>query len=215
VKFFIFLFFVCSISQAGLPPPDFSKLQGKQLSKRIFTTSQGTSLDLTQLQDSSFILVPLYTGCLYSCPLVIKNLISAYKELPDTKKIPVILFSFDPDETLDSMKTFEQNMKLPAKWFLVTLFDKNGKQSFLDEIGFHYFNAGNDQFEHPNIAYIFRKKLTIFNYILGITFNKEELKQKIESTQTEQVSTKFLFYLFCISVLSFIIIFIFRYKRKA
>ena len=74
---------------------------------------------LTELGPDPIILLPLYTSCMGSCPVLTRKLQSELARLNSHASYHVVLFSFDPAETSESLKLFRERERLPGEWLMV------------------------------------------------------------------------------------------------
>lgn len=65
------------------------------------------------------IVLPVYTRCAVSCPVLTRKLKQEAARLGDGAVYRVLFFSFDPSEDAQSLRAFREREQLPAKWMLV------------------------------------------------------------------------------------------------
>lgn len=65
------------------------------------------------------IVLPVYTRCAMSCPVLTHRLKQEAARLGDGALYRVLVFSFDPSEDAQSLRAFREREQLPAKWMLV------------------------------------------------------------------------------------------------
>lgn len=90
---------------------------------------------LKELGPDPVILLPLYTRCMGSCPVLTRKLRSELVRLNSNASYHVVLFSFDPAETSESLKLFRERERLPREWLMVRG-DEVEIRKFIDF--FHY-----------------------------------------------------------------------------
>jgi cytochrome oxidase Cu insertion factor (SCO1/SenC/PrrC family) len=120
------------------------------------------------------ILAPIYTRCPLACPLIAEALKRA---AADAKASPtsyrVVLFSFDPRDTPEKLRTFRDLHRLPLGWTLATAARPGDARRLLDSIGYHYAEAGG-QFIHPNAVMALTANLTTAKTMIGTTYDIDE-----------------------------------------
>lgn len=100
---------------AVLPAPTEA---GKIPNITVWNESDQQSTLYTQLdQTGPAFLLPVYTHCTMSCPVLAARLIRESATLHPGYQ--VLIFSFDPAETAASLRDFRREQKLPATWLLV------------------------------------------------------------------------------------------------
>lgn len=81
------------------------------------------------------LVLPVYTRCTMSCPVLAQGLVKQTAQLTGTGPYRVLIFSFDAGEDSASLTKFRQTEGLPANWILVRS-DAGDIRRFCDF--FHY-----------------------------------------------------------------------------
>ena len=63
--------------------------------------------------------LPLYTHCTMSCPVLATRLARESAKLPAGARFRVLIFSFDPADDAAALRDFRRQEQLPASWILV------------------------------------------------------------------------------------------------
>lgn len=65
------------------------------------------------------IVLPVYTRCTMSCPVLARMLVQQTSQISDGAPYRVLIFSFDPGDDAAALRQFRAQKGLPAKWILV------------------------------------------------------------------------------------------------
>ena len=79
--------------------------------------------------------LPVYTHCTMSCPVLASRLIHETQQLAPGTAFRVLIFSFDPADDAASLRAFRLQEKLPASWMIVRSTDTDIRR--FDDY-FHY-----------------------------------------------------------------------------
>ncbi len=154
-------------------------------------TSQPTSLRamLDQSNGSPVILLPVYTRCTASCPTLTRNLAKALSGINPLQPYRVVLFSFDPLETSESLRLFRVRQHLPPDW---KIFRSNPADiRRLLEFFRYSVMTQNSTLVHPNELFVLDSALIWRSTLLGEDWNGRELADAIAQTRSPGILTRF------------------------
>lgn len=124
-----------------------------------------------------YVIVPIFTHCRGTCPIITQNVRLGYLDLEESDRPNVIVFSFDASETSESLKAFYEQMDLPATWKLVRS-DARQIREFYDALSFK-FMMSDDQFVHPNQFFVFNSDKKWVTSVVGIDAWPKDLKEAL------------------------------------
>jgi cytochrome oxidase Cu insertion factor (SCO1/SenC/PrrC family) len=123
------------------------------------------------------LILPVYTQCTISCPIQTQKLKQGLAELTG-RPVRVIVFSFDPQETSESVAQFRKLHGLPLEWKVVRASEAPTSGFF--EF-FHYaVMTESGQFVHPDRIFVLNGSLQWQASIEGLNWNPDELRQVVE-----------------------------------
>jgi cytochrome oxidase Cu insertion factor (SCO1/SenC/PrrC family) len=65
------------------------------------------------------IVLPVYTRCTMSCPILARMLVQQTSQLSGGPPYRVLIFSFDPGDDAEALRQFRAQKNLPSSWILV------------------------------------------------------------------------------------------------
>ena len=65
------------------------------------------------------IVLPVYTRCTMSCPILARMLVQQTSQLSGGAPYRVLIFSFDPGDDAEALRQFRAQKNLPSSWILV------------------------------------------------------------------------------------------------
>ena len=137
---------------------------------------------LREAGNGPVILLPVYTRCTMSCPVLAAKLKAETARMMYGQSYRVLLFSFDPSEDAASLRGFREREKLPGKWMLVRA-EETDIRRFSDF--FHYsIMADGAMFVHPNQIFLLDHTLRWRATIIGVDWDATELgnwMQRVEA----------------------------------
>lgn len=146
------------------------------------TTDQGHTLSLRSLTLSKkgvTVLLPGFTTCHGTCPV----LVQLYKRI-STKDVSIVFFSFDPDESTNSLAMFREHSGLDANWTLIHA-SLNDTQKLLTSLQYTVMK-GEAGFQHPAQAFVFTKDLQWIGSLYGTNVSASEFVQIVDSAHFHQ-----------------------------
>ena len=143
---------------------------------------------LTEFGPGSIILLPVYTRCMGTCPVLARKLRSELAQLNSPASYRVVLFSFDPAETRESLKRFRKQEQLPAEWLMVRG-DEAELRRFFDF--FHYsVMKENGALIHPSELFLLAndagigKELHWRASLVGVEWSARDLEKELKELQS-------------------------------
>lgn len=122
------------------------------------------------------LILPVYTRCAISCPIQSQKLKQGLAEL-NQRPLRVILFSFDPQETSESLAQFRKVQTLPSDWKLVRA-PETATVGYFEF--FHYpILTGSGEFVHPDRIFVLDAALRWQASIEGLNWDLQELRQVV------------------------------------
>ena len=122
------------------------------------------------------LILPVYTRCTISCPIQSQKLKQGLAEL-NPRPLRVILFSFDPQDTSESLTQFRKVQALPSNWKLVRASETEAAGYF--EF-FHYpILTESGEFVHPDRIFVLDASLRWQASIEGLNWGPAELRQVV------------------------------------
>ena len=152
---------------------------GKPLADITFIDDAGRSRSLSDLRGTPLILVPMYTRCQATCGRVgvaVRTALLASTLSPDRYR--VLFFSFDPEETTETLREFRQRELLPASWIVATA-TREENIRLMDSIGFTYETA-RGEFAHPNMIVVTTPQLRVASYLFGTQFRSAQFEEALQ-----------------------------------
>ncbi len=174
IWFFIFpicFFFKLAVSKE-LPNESIYNL------KSILYEYNGNSTDISCLQGKVQIFSMIYTNCKTVCPIIISNMKSLEKIIPEdiAKNVGFVLISLDPErDSISSLNKFFDDKKFTKdKWRLF----KTSKEETLKialTAGIKYKKEKNNEYTHSNLIIVLDRDGVIKFHHQGLDKNYENL----------------------------------------
>jgi cytochrome oxidase Cu insertion factor (SCO1/SenC/PrrC family) len=146
--------------------------------------SQPTSFGafLGQAGSGPVILLPMFTRCSASCPILTHKLVTALAGMQGVEPYRVIVFSFDPLETDESLRLYRAQEHLPAEWRMVRARESEIREFF----GFFRYTVMNQDgtLIHPNEIFLLDQALNWRWTLVGEDWTKEDLAVAIRQTRS-------------------------------
>lgn len=121
---------------------------------------------------SPVILLPVFTRCAASCPVMVQALKKALAGIP--ADFHVVIFSFDPHDTAADLARFRKEEGIPTDWRLVRSSGEAATRPFFDQLNYHFMNAAGG-FNHPNRLFVFSPAYRWSGAFTGRDFTAQEL----------------------------------------
>jgi len=132
------------------------------------------------------IVLPIYTHCSLSCPVLTRKLKQETALLGNNPPYRVLLFSFDPLESAQSLRTFRESEQLPAKWILVRTQDA-GILQFSDFFHYSILTEGR-VLVHPNELFLLEHDLRWRATLVDVSWEATELQRWMGRIESPGVS---------------------------
>lgn len=174
----------------SLPQDSIFLIEDYSNSKERWVNQDGKTKSLRDFQGKISIVSMIYTGCQFSCPLIIAKMKSIEAALPNNLKSEVqfLLFSFDPArDTVAQIKKKVLSHKLnPNNWQILTGTIKNVSE-LAAALDFKYKKLENGDFNHSNELLALNQDGVIFhkmhNLDLGLQDLLVELKKALKLSE--------------------------------
>lgn len=126
-----------------------------------WTTQDGESLELKELQGKVLVMVMIYTSCDFSCPQLVEDMKAieaslSRKQLKDTQ---LIMVSIDPEtDTPERLKEFAIENDMEEDHWLLLRGTPTATQEFAAVLSVKYTRISPIDFAHSNIISVFDKE---------------------------------------------------------
>jgi cytochrome oxidase Cu insertion factor (SCO1/SenC/PrrC family) len=188
------LYFAPTIAGQTLLPPDASRTVGNLIRFDGFVDENGRELSAALPKQElerdprpnlrAWIISPMYTRCPGTCPAITANLRRALDQSGlAPSEYRVVSFSFDPNETAESLRAFRARLQLPPQWLTLRAGDPQALERTLRALDFRTITIGNGDFEHPNLVAVLAPDLRLAGYLFGINFSPSELARLVRSAR--------------------------------
>jgi cytochrome oxidase Cu insertion factor (SCO1/SenC/PrrC family) len=174
----VVLHVAASAAASTLLPPDATATIGQRIPFDGFVDEYGHPFSLQPLERDPrpWVISPMYTRCLGTCPAITASLRRA---LDRSRLAPaeyrVLSFSFDPNETNDGLRQFRTRMQLPADWLLLRASNPQALERTLKSLDIRTLTRGDGNFEHPNLVAVLAPDRRLVAYLFGINFTAADL----------------------------------------
>ena len=137
---------------------------------------------LTQSGGGPVILLPIFTRCAASCPVLTRKLETALGGLNPAEPYRVVVFSFDPLETSESLRLYRLQQHVPADWKIVRSNEDEIRRFF----GFFRYAVMNldGKLVHPNAVFLLDRDLRWRWTLVGEDWPGAELASAIKLTRS-------------------------------
>lgn len=197
-------------------PPDEKRTIGTRVPDVTLISEDSTTFTLGSLATGKPIVVsPIFTTCQQTCPMITTNLRDALASIGEPGVgYHVISVSFDPADGPAQLRTYRQEMSLPADWKLAVATPENLKQ-LLDAIDFDYSVLPDGGFVHANVVAILTPALTVSSYQHGVTYETEALRHALENAVKEtSLVNHYRPYILAVAILALASVFIALYTTR-
>jgi len=136
----------------------------------------GRTRSIEQWKGSPAILVPMYTRCPTSCPMItegLKKATAAAKADPTSYR--VVLFSFDPRDTPADLREFRARHQIPIAWSMATAKPADVRR-LLEALDVRV----SDFMMHPNVAIAITPDLRPAKSMFGTSFSGSEIDAALD-----------------------------------
>jgi protein SCO1/2 len=170
--------------------PEWEKISGTTLPDIVFTDAAEKNVRLSDYNDKTLILHPMFTHCPNTCLFVSSRLASAVKSLPAKERadLQILSFSFDPQETSQSLKKFEKTFQVNSSLWKVVRTDPVNIGRMLKALDFRTMQLNNTNYDHANVVFVIGKDRVLREYIFGSEIDAERLRKSIHFAQDESRS---------------------------
>lgn len=132
------------------------------------------------------IVLPIYTRCTISCPVLTHKLKEEAARLSSSTAYRVLVFSFDSSEDAESLRAFREREQLPAKWMLARA-DETDIRRFCDF--FHYpVMTDGAVLVHPNEMFLLTDDLHWRATLVDVSWDATDLRKWIGRVGSPTIS---------------------------
>jgi len=136
--------------------------------------------------NSPVIVLPVYTRCTTSCPLVTRKLKEETPRMGGGSDYRVLLFSFDSSEDAESLREFREREQLPANWMLVHAGDA-GIRRFCDFFHYSIMTEG-AVLIHPNEIFLLDRDLHWRATLIDVDWDAAKLQTWMDRIESPGIS---------------------------
>jgi len=169
-----------------LLPPNPSSTVGNLIRFDGFVDENGreisASLPMQELvrDRRPWIVSPMYTRCPHTCSAITAGLHRALDQSGlGPSEYRILSFSFDPNETDDSLRRFRARMELPSDWLTLRAHDPQAIERTLKSLDFRTITTGDGEFDHPNLVAVLAPDMRLNGYLFGINVSPTELARAV------------------------------------
>lgn len=146
-------------------PPD--NAFGKPLARVDVVDDTGRIRSTGEWSGLTTILVPMYARCPLACPRIIASIERAVEQAKTPpQSYRVVLFSFDPHDTVDDLRRLRERHRVPLSWTIATA-EATDIRRLMDSVDYPYTETGG-LFAHPNRAIALTSDLKTAKSFLAI-----------------------------------------------
>jgi cytochrome oxidase Cu insertion factor (SCO1/SenC/PrrC family) len=165
---------------------------GMPLPELRVSDEQGLSMTATgalkALGAGPALLVPLFTRCHTSCPVLIAGLKEAMAAAASSGKdsIHVLILSFDAEETSEDLQRFRKREKIPPHWKVVRAQDQASVREFFDRYSYSIMDSDGG-FVHPSQVFVLNARQGWAASLLGPRIQASDVKDAYEKAQESKL----------------------------
>jgi cytochrome oxidase Cu insertion factor (SCO1/SenC/PrrC family) len=141
---------------------------------------------LTTAGGGPVILLPIYTRCAASCPVLTRKLEGETARMGSGIAYRVLVFSFDPSETSESLQIFRRQERVPANWVMVRT-DEGEIRQFFDFFHYSIMTEG-DMLIHPSEIFLLDHDLNWRATLVGADWSSAELQKQLSRIETPSLT---------------------------
>ena len=174
-----------------LLPPDPQRTIGGVVSFTGFVDEQGRAFDAREgggeadTSPQPWIVSPIYTRCPRTCSPITAGLQRALRESGMTAAdYRVVSFSFDPEETGETLRKFRAAMQVPDTWRTLRVNDAEALARVLDGLDFRTIKGDDGEYVHPNLVAVLTPDMRVSEYLFGITFSPAQLAAAVDTARS-------------------------------
>ncbi|NPA32200.1 MAG: SCO family protein [Aquificae bacterium] len=202
----LFSYLSAQTGSTGIPPNE-AKTLGTYVPEDItLVDAQGKEFKLGDLKGKPIIISPIYTTCKSACPLITKSLKEVIPKVGKPgEDFWVLTFTFDPKDTLENIKEYQERYRIDGKgWKVVMGKTKEDLFRLIDAIDFRFMTVENE-YIHPNLVVVLSPELQIKDYLYGVSYDRLELINALRLARGEiALPEGFRSYLFIIGMVGFV-----------
>lgn len=165
-----FLVLVAAVVNLHANVVDLALQRGRAIASFKWIDDSGRTRQLSELSGYPLIVLPIYTRCHGACLQNVDRLKEALaNSATDPRQFRVLLFSFDPSDSAETLATYRHRENIPLGWSIGAA-SQTSIDTLLESIGIQVGKAGTE-FTHPNIVVFLDPKLRIAKWIYGTDYS--------------------------------------------
>ena len=141
---------------------------------------------LRRAGDGPVIVLPVYTRCTMSCPVLTRKLKQEAARMTDGANYRVLVLSFDSSEDAESLRAFREREQLPQKWMLVRAGEADIRR-FSDFFHYTIMTEG-AVLVHPNQIFLLDHNLHWGATLIDVGWNAAELRKWMGRVESPGIS---------------------------
>lgn len=163
-------------SAAALPDQSIYNLDS------TWTDQNGREVRFSELAGHPRIIAMVFTKCPSACPLIVQDIKTVRSRLtPEQQEnLQVSLFSFDEQETKDTLSSFATKYKLDAKSWSVLRASKTSVAELAGVLSIHYKRLPSGEFVHANALFLVDEQGTIIAKSEGLGSAQKDFTEAVE-----------------------------------
>jgi protein SCO1/2 len=161
-------------------PPDETKTRGRVVPDIVLTDDHGVSFCLGEMAGKPLFLSPIFTRCPGACIAITTSLRDAIQGAGTIgRDFNVITISFDPADSLQTMRAYREAHALPDAWRMVVA-EPEDRMRLLDAIDFNFMSLDGGMFAHANEVAVLDRNLAVSGYLHGTVYAPEEVVSALQ-----------------------------------
>jgi len=136
--------------------------------------------------DGPVFVLPVYTRCTLSCPLLARRLNQETARMGAGAAYRVLIFSFDPSDDAESLRRFREREQLPSNWILVHASEQDTRR-LCDFFHYPVWTEGS-VLVHPNQVFLLDHNLDWRATFTGLDWNAAELVKWMNDAESSGIS---------------------------
>lgn len=161
-----------------VPMPDIQRVAGRSLPNVSFQDDVQRWRKLSSLGGQPLIVVPTYTTCHASCPMLVAGLKRGLLEADlDVRTFQVFLFSFDEGNTPAELAAFRRAHQLPASWVVARL-ERDAIRALTQALDYRTLRQ-QGAWVHPNAVGFVSPDQRIAKFLYGVSFSGREIRNAL------------------------------------
>ncbi len=148
-----------------------------------WTTQEGKTIELKELQGNVLVMVMIYTSCKAACPRLVADMRHIEEKVTGKNKenVKYVLVSIDPEvDTPERLKAFAKENKMDGNQWLFLRSSEDNTREFAATLAVNYKKISPIDFSHSNIISVFNTKGELDYQQEGLGIDYEPTIKEIE-----------------------------------